>query len=94
MSVSKNRLSATSENGWFCSDGFAMGLSFVLHIVGSTSRLHDLHWFDGVDEYFNDTIAEHHHHDAAQLVARQRLQDMRSEFAQLDAAMAAALRLF
>lgn len=42
------------KDAYFCDDGFAVGVAFVLAVLGQDEAFDALHWFDGVDRHIRE----------------------------------------
>jgi len=59
--ISKEKMNKKNKEGAaFTDDGFAMGLAYLLEVMGSNSRFDSLHWFDSVKSKYNHDKQRQH----------------------------------
>jgi len=59
--ICKEKMNKKNKDGAaFTDDGFAMGLAYLLEVMGANSRFDSLHWFDSVKTKYNSDKQRQH----------------------------------
>jgi WASH complex subunit 7 len=54
MIIAKDKMVRSGKEANFTEDGFALGVAFILKILGQNSSFDSLHWFESVEQLYNE----------------------------------------
>lgn len=104
MIINKEKLTKKNEtNATFTDDGFAIGCSYILRLLGQITEFESLQWFKNVNEEINDKMNEqklksgvNNDEKLAQTstLTIKKLRSLQSEFSILEYILATSLCLF